>query len=59
MPGEGLLAIVIDCCRMVSVDSTACRELLDVTDDFRKQGVRLLFARVPGPTRDTLAKFNM
>jgi sulfate permease, SulP family len=53
-----LRAVILDSSRVVDIDATACRELQTVMAAYRKKGVRLLIAGLPGPVRDILEKYH-
>jgi MFS superfamily sulfate permease-like transporter len=52
-----LRAVILDCIRVVAMDGTACKELIDTMRAYKRAGVPLLLAGVPGPVRDRIEKF--
>jgi len=54
-----LQAIIMDFSRVSQVDLTTCREVKTVIEEFEERGVTLVFAAVPGPTRDTMRAAGM
>jgi len=59
LSGAVLRAVVVDGVRVSGVDLTACRELRDLVASYRSRGVRLLFAALPGPSRDVMERFGV
>ncbi|KAA0155797.1 hypothetical protein FNF31_06039 [Cafeteria roenbergensis] len=54
-----LRAVVVDCVRVSAVDLTACRELQDIVGSYADKGICLLFAALPGPSRDVMERFGV
>ncbi|KAA0154708.1 hypothetical protein FNF29_02237 [Cafeteria roenbergensis] len=60
MLASGVLrAVVVDCVRVSGVDLTACRELQDIVGSYADKGICLLFAALPGPSRDVMERFGV
>lgn len=54
-----LRGVVVDGSRIVHVDGTAALELKALSAAYRKAGVKLLFACLPGPVRDRLEAYRV
>lgn len=54
-----LRGVVVDGSRIVHVDGTAALELKAMSAAYRKAGVKLLFACLPGPVRDRLEAYRV
>ncbi len=54
-----LRAVVIDASGMNELDSSAEAALHEIDDDYRSQGIQLLFAHVKGPVRDVMYRSGL
>jgi sulfate permease, SulP family len=54
-----LRALVLDASRVVDIDSTGCRELAALREKLKKLNIKLIFAALSGPVRDTLARYGI
>ena len=51
--------VIFDCSRVVDVDASGARSINEVSALFRKRGIPLLLAALPGPVRDTLERYGV
>lgn len=54
-----LKTIIINADSMNSLDSSAVHALEEVIDDYRQQGIQILFTGVKGPVRDAMVKGHL
>ena len=51
--------VIFDCSRVIDVDASGARAINEISALFRKRGVPLLLAALPGPVRDTLERYGV
>jgi high affinity sulfate transporter 1 len=57
--GSHAHVVIFDCSRVIDVDASGARAINEISALFRKRGVPLLLAALPGPVRDTLERYGV